>query len=244
MRGERIKLPVLRKSGKQRGEVELSVSFMPCATSSVSSSHSFVRQSAGGGADGAAAAAATPLAAANGRAPPPSLSSTSFRSMTPDDPQLRDQAGININNNNNNNNSTYASSIASTSMRLQHGAAGAQQPGGQSSTTSVSTQQYPTVVTPVVWAPSSSSTHADDARSEASYSAASVSTLSRADSGGDASLFGGAAADPCITDLVRCSVDFRTELQQLLTMVKAADDEAAQGIIWTEQQIEEVAKVR
>jgi hypothetical protein len=73
----------------------------------------------------------------------------------------------------------------------------------------------------------------DYARSEASVSVASAPA-------------GSECSDDCasgVTELMRCSVNFRGELQQLLSMLKTAEQEAQQGIGFLERQIEQVAKV-
>jgi hypothetical protein len=76
--------------------------------------------------------------------------------------------------------------------------------------------------------------HGDYARSESSYS---VGSLSRTGSGDESHISG-------VTELVRASVNFRTELEQLLSMLSVAEKEAGSSISFLEKQIEEVAKVR
>jgi hypothetical protein len=76
--------------------------------------------------------------------------------------------------------------------------------------------------------------HGDYARSESSYS---VGTLSRTGSGDESHISG-------VTELVRASVNFRTELEQLLSMLSVAEKEAGSSVSFLEKQIEEVAKVR
>jgi hypothetical protein len=67
-------------------------------------------------------------------------------------------------------------------------------------------------------------------------SESSFSTLSRADSG-DASSVNG------VTELVKYSVNFRGELEQLLAMLQAAERDTAHSVSVIERQIEEAAKV-
>lgn len=100
-----------------------------------------------------------------------------------------------------------------------------------STTSSVST--YPRI--------HSSYAHASDASLGGLAPAPAPGLLSDSSGGRD----GGCSSSQLtgVTELVRSSVNFRGELQQLLAMLGTAETEAAQGISFLERQIEAAAKV-
>jgi len=266
MRGQTVMLPVMRKQ-KQRGNLQVAVSFAACAGTSINSMAP-AQQAAEQADPRPMGFCTTPSSNSTATGLWARLNSIGNRSTTPDHPQQRDQI------------STCPSNVSSVAVSLgqqqAQGGQAAQQdstavsvapvpmqpsttPTGHNSTTSSVTgaPHYPAVVSPCPGWPQANSTcppsdaqsllsstapprTVDDCgRSEASYSVASMSTLSRADSG-DTSC---TSVDPRVTDLVRCSVDFRSELEQLLKMLKVAEQETSSSITWTERQIEQVAKV-
>lgn len=266
MRGQTVMLPVMRKQ-KQRGNLQVAVSFAAFGRTS-STSMAPAQQAAEQADPHPMGFCTTPSTNSTSTGLWARLNSIGNRSTTPDHPQQRDQISTCSSNV-----SSVAASLAQQQApggqaAQQNSTAVSVAPlpmqpsatttGHNSTTSSVTVApHYPAVVSPCPGWPTANSTcppsdaqsllssaapprTVDDCgRSEASYSAASISMLSRADSG-DTSC---TSVDPRVTDLVRCSVDFRSELEQLLKMLKVAEQETSSSITWTERQIEQVAKV-